>query len=90
VAALTPGILIYENEAEGEVYVAVDEGVLVKTGRTCSSPCAGPLGGTDLGQLREAVEQEFLNLDERTNKACARCWRKWRAVSSAVLRFHNG
>ena len=32
VAALAPGILIYENEAEGEVYVAVDEGVLVKTG----------------------------------------------------------
>ena len=26
------GILIYETEAEGEVYVAVDEGVLVKTG----------------------------------------------------------
>jgi F-type H+-transporting ATPase subunit beta len=32
VAALAPGILIYENEAEGEVYVAVDEGVLIKTG----------------------------------------------------------
>ena len=32
VAALAPGILIYETEAEGEVYVAVDEGVLVKTG----------------------------------------------------------
>ena len=41
VAALAPGILIYETEADGEVYVAVDEGVLVKTGRTCSSPCAG-------------------------------------------------
>jgi F-type H+-transporting ATPase subunit epsilon len=32
VAALAPGILIYETEAEGEVYLAVDEGVLVKTG----------------------------------------------------------
>src|SRR5210317_2134186 len=32
VAALAPGILTYETEAEGEVYVAVDEGVLVKTG----------------------------------------------------------
>ena len=27
VAALAPGILVYETEAEGEVYVAVDEGV---------------------------------------------------------------
>jgi F-type H+-transporting ATPase subunit epsilon len=32
VAALTPGILTYETKEEGEVYVAVDEGVLVKTG----------------------------------------------------------
>jgi F-type H+-transporting ATPase subunit epsilon len=32
VAALAPGILIYEAEAGKEVYVAVDEGVLVKTG----------------------------------------------------------
>ena len=32
VAALAPGILTYQNEGEGEVYVAVDEGVLVKAG----------------------------------------------------------
>src|ERR1017187_9142139 len=32
VAALAPGILIYELEGQGEVYVAVDQGVLVKTG----------------------------------------------------------
>ena len=31
-AALTPGILVYETEAGGGVCVAVDEGVLVKTG----------------------------------------------------------
>jgi F-type H+-transporting ATPase subunit epsilon len=33
VAALAPGILTYETESDGEVYVAVDEGVLVKTGK---------------------------------------------------------
>ena len=32
IAALTPGILVFETGAEGESYVAVDEGVLVKTG----------------------------------------------------------
>jgi F-type H+-transporting ATPase subunit epsilon len=41
VAALAPGILIYETEAEGEVYLAVDAGVLVKTGLTCWCPCVG-------------------------------------------------
>ena len=65
VAALAPGILIYENEAEGEVYVAVDEGVLVKTGLDVLVSVRNAIGGTDLGQLREAVEREFLNLNER-------------------------
>ena len=64
VAALAPGILIYETEAEGEVYVAVDEGVLVKTGPDVLVSVRRALGGTDLGQLRDAVEQEFLTLDE--------------------------
>ena len=65
VAALTPGILIYENEAEGEIFVAVDEGVLVKTGLDVFVSVRNAIGGTDLGQLREAVEREFLNLTER-------------------------
>ena len=65
VAALAPGILIYENEAEGEVYMAVDEGVLVKTGSEVLVSVRNAIGGTDLSQLREAVEQEFLTLNER-------------------------
>ncbi len=65
VAALAPGILIYEPQAESEVYVAVDEGVLVKTGWDVLVSVRNAMGGTDLGQLREAVEREFLNLSDR-------------------------
>jgi F-type H+-transporting ATPase subunit epsilon len=65
VAALAPGILIYENEAEGEVYVAVDEGILIKTGLDVLVSVRNAIAGTDLGQLREAVEREFLNRDKR-------------------------
>jgi len=65
VAALAPGILIYETEADGEVCVAVDEGVLVKTGQDVLVSVRRAIGGTDLGQLRIAVEREFLTLDER-------------------------
>jgi len=64
VAALTPGILIYETQAEGEVCLAVDEGVLVKTGHEVLVSVRNVIGGTDLGQLREAVEREFLDLNE--------------------------
>ena len=63
VAALPPGILIYVTEAHGESYVAVDEGVLVKTGSDVLVSVRRAIGGTDLGQLRDAVKQEFLRRD---------------------------
>ena len=63
VAALTPGILIYETAAEGEVFVAVDGGVLVKTGPDVLVSVRRAMRGADLGQLRKAVEDEFLALD---------------------------
>ena len=63
VAALTPGILIYETAAEGEVFVAVDGGVLVKTGPDVLVTVRRAMRGADLGQLRQAVEDEFLALD---------------------------
>jgi F-type H+-transporting ATPase subunit epsilon len=65
VAALTPGILIYETEADGEVFVAVDDGVLVKTGADVLVSVRRALGGADLGQLRASVDKEFKTLDER-------------------------
>jgi F-type H+-transporting ATPase subunit epsilon len=64
VAALAPGILIYETEAKGEMYVAVDEGVLVKAGQNVLVSVRRAVGGADLGRLRDSVAQEFLILDE--------------------------
>ncbi|MGK0186296.1 MAG: F-type H+-transporting ATPase subunit epsilon [Verrucomicrobiales bacterium] len=64
VAALEPGILSYETEADGEVFVAVDEGVLVKVGADVQISVRRAHGGTDLETLRTAVEAEFLTLDE--------------------------
>ncbi|MFH0907828.1 MAG: F0F1 ATP synthase subunit epsilon [bacterium] len=69
VAALVPGILVYETVSDGEVFVAVDEGVLVKSGPDVLVSVRRALGGTDLGRLREAVEKEFLTLDEHEKSA---------------------
>jgi len=68
VAALEPGILTYETEAEGEIYVAVDEGVLVKTGPNVLVSVRNAIAGTDLSQLKETVENEFLAVDETEQK----------------------
>ncbi len=64
VAALVPGILTFETVGEGETYVAVDEGVLVKTGNEVLVSVRNAIGGTDLAALHKAVEEEFLNISE--------------------------
>ena len=79
VAALAPGILIYENEIEGEVYLAVDEGVLIKTGLDVLVSVRNAIAGKDLGKLRDSVEREFLNLDEREQ-----------SVRSALAKMESG
>jgi len=64
VAALVPGILSYETDSDGEVFIAVDEGVLVKTGDEVLVSVRRALAGNDLGQLRTAIEKTYLQLDD--------------------------
>jgi F-type H+-transporting ATPase subunit epsilon len=79
VAALVPGILTYQTESGGEVLVAVDAGVLVKTGADVLVSVRRAIGGTDLGQLHAAVEKEFLRLDENEQ-----------SVRTAVAKLETG
>ena len=89
VAALVPGILIYETEMEGEVYVAVDEGVLVKTGPDVLVSVRQAIGGTDLDQLRDAVEQEFLTLDEHEQSVRSVLTKMESDFIRRMVTFHN-
>jgi F-type H+-transporting ATPase subunit epsilon len=65
VAALAPGILLYETESDGEAFVAVDEGVLVKVGTDVFVSARRALSGAKLGELQQAVEQEYLTMNEQ-------------------------
>jgi F-type H+-transporting ATPase subunit epsilon len=65
VASLVPGILIFETKAEGEMYIAVDEGVMIKTGPDVLVSVRNAITGDNLGQLHHAVEQEFLRVNEQ-------------------------
>jgi len=79
VAALVPSILIYQTESDGEVLMAVDQGVLVKTGAEVLVSVRRAIGGTELGQLHAAVEREFLTLDENEQ-----------SVRTAVAKLETG
>jgi F-type H+-transporting ATPase subunit epsilon len=79
VAALAPGILTYDSKDCGTVYVAVDEGVLVKEGTDVKVSVRRAIGGSDLKQLKDAVEREFLKVDEQE-----------RNVRNAVAKMDSG
>jgi len=90
VIALEPGIFIYETDAEGEVYVAVDEGVLIKTGQEVLVSVRNAIVGTNLSQLREAVEREFLTLDKSEEKIRSVMAKLESELVSRLVEFHNG
>ena len=79
VAALVPGILIYQTRSDPEVFAAVDEGVLVKTGSEVLISARRAMHGENLSRLREGVEREFLTMDEQE-----------RGVRSVLARLEAG
>jgi F-type H+-transporting ATPase subunit epsilon len=90
VAALTPGILTYETPADGEVFVAVDEGIIIKAGSDVLVSVRRALGGTDLGQLRGAVEREFLTLDAQEQSVRSAVAKMEGELIRRMASFHNG
>ena len=88
-AALAPGILTYETAADGEVYVAVDQGMLVKAGKDVLVSVRNAIGGTDLGKLHEAVKQEFLNLDEQEKSVRSVLAKMESGFIRRLLEFHR-
>jgi len=68
VAALTPGILSFFTD-EGEQFMAVDQGVLVKCARDVTVSTLNAVHGVDLDRLRALVEERFIELDEHERKA---------------------
>ncbi|GAA4082052.1 F0F1 ATP synthase subunit epsilon [Zhongshania borealis] len=68
VAAIVPGILTYQRRGEDDIYIAVDEGVLVKTGADVSISVRHAVSGNDLEQLHQTVEQEFSQQSEQDKK----------------------
>lgn len=90
VAALEPGILTYETKAQGEVYVAVDEGILVKAGADVLVSVRNAIGGTDLGMLRDAVARDFVNLDENERQVRAVLARLESGFVRHFTEYHRG
>jgi len=71
VAALVPGLLSFETDEEEvrEVFLAVAEGVLVKSGEEVLVSVRDAVRGGELGELRRIVEEKFKVLDDKEKTA---------------------
>ncbi len=68
VACLVPGVLLFETEEEGERFVAVDEGILIKVGPDVSVSVKNAVIANELGTLEKIVKEQFLVQTEQEKK----------------------
>jgi F-type H+-transporting ATPase subunit epsilon len=64
-AVLPPGLFAYSTAATDEVHLAIDAGMLIKTGADVSLCVRRVIAGADLGRLRQAVQQELKQRGEQ-------------------------
>ncbi len=67
--SLTPGILMLTTPEGKDVFLAIDEGILVKYGEKVIISTRNALEGEDLGELKDRVEEIFIKTDEREKDA---------------------
>ena len=65
VAALAPGILSFTTNTGEEIFVAVDEGILVKCDREVLVSTRNAIKGNNLETLKQTVVEQFHILDEK-------------------------
>lgn len=65
VTALVPGILSYRSQQGEEIFIAVNEGILVKCGQEVLVSTQQAVKDADLESLHQTVEQEFRQLNEQ-------------------------
>lgn len=69
VAALVPGLLSFVSDEDEEIFLAVDEGILVKCGPRVNVSTRNAVLGPDLGTLKQTIEEQFRALDDRERLA---------------------
>jgi F-type H+-transporting ATPase subunit epsilon len=67
--ALVPGILSYGPRAGEELFLGVDEGILVKCGECVTVSVLNAVHGDELATLRAAVHARYVELDEHARTA---------------------
>ena len=69
VTILVPGIFYTVSEDNVETYLAVNEGILIKTGSEVTVTTRNAVPGEDLDSLKKQVAQDFQKINEQDRHA---------------------
>lgn len=89
VAALVPGILAY-TLGDDTAYLAVDQGVLLKSGANVMVSVRQAIQGTTLSELHETVKREYLSLDRQERDVRAAVAKMESAFFGRFAEFQHG
>jgi F-type H+-transporting ATPase subunit epsilon len=71
VTVLVPGVATYERRDEGEAFLGIDEGLLVKRGADVLVATRNAVAGRDLGHVRRGLWQKIAERRDREAQARA-------------------
>lgn len=66
---MVPGIFYTVTEESQDVYFAINEGFLLKTGREVTLATRNAVKGESLGSLKRQVEEDFKKINQQDRKA---------------------
>ncbi|HNR65073.1 MAG TPA: F0F1 ATP synthase subunit epsilon [Atribacterota bacterium] len=69
VTIMVPGIFYTVTEEDQEIYIAINEGVLLKTGREVTLATRNAAKGDSLGSLKKQVEEDFKRINQQDRRA---------------------
>jgi F-type H+-transporting ATPase subunit epsilon len=90
VAALAPGILRYVVGAGAASYLAIDAGVLTKTGAEVLIAVRRAIRGANLGELHDEVTRQYRAIDQKERELRAAIGRMDGAFIAHVAGLEHG
>ncbi len=69
VTVMVPGIFFALTDSEKDIYIAINEGLLIKAKEQVTLSVRGAIKGDNLGNLMRQVEENFVKINERERGA---------------------
>ena len=90
VASLVPGILSYRRRDGNGRHIAIDRGIMVKTGPAVTISVRRAFAGAELGDLETLIRDHYLNQDEEDRRLRTLLAKMESGLLRRLADYHHG